>query len=385
MVAGSSDLQTLREWSVRYFLFPIQQFLEDDTVSEVMINGPNDVRIERRGVIEKTDVRFASDQDLVAAIINIAQLVGKRITPEVCRLDARLPDGSRVHAVLPPVSRQGPCLAIRKFFRSKIGLDRLVELGALTPEVREFIDLCVLTERNMVVAGGTGCGKTTLLNVLAALIPPHERVIVLEDTSELQLQLDHVLYLEARPPDRHGKGEVTLREMFHSCLRMRPDRIVVGECRGGEAVELIQSMTSGHGGSMTTLHASSPFDALNRLETMALMAGLDLPLSALRSQISSAIQVVVHLERLAGGARKVLSVAEIRGLDEAGRYVVVPIYEYLPEPGGSGGELARTGNGSGLARMIALKGLEGRVRLTRGLFDPDPGGRKNDAVAPVAP
>lgn len=370
MVATGSDLQTLREWSVRYFLFPIQKFLEDDTVSEVMINGPNDVRIERRGVIEKTDVRFASDQDLVAAIINIAQLVGKRITPEVCRLDARLPDGSRVHAVLPPVSRQGPCLAIRKFFRSKIGLDRLVELGALTPEVREFIDLCVLTERNMVVAGGTGCGKTTLLNVLAALIPPHERVIVLEDTSELQLQLDHVLYLEARPPDRHGKGEVTLREMFHSCLRMRPDRIVVGECRGGEAVELIQSMTSGHGGSMTTLHASSPFDALNRLETMALMAGLDLPLSALRSQISSAIQVVVHLERLAGGARKVLSVAEIRGLDEAGRYVVVPIYEYLPEPNGGGGELARTGNLSGLAKMIALKGLEGRIRLTRGLFAP---------------
>jgi len=375
LVANTSDLQTLREWSVRYFLFPIQQFLEDDTVSEVMINGPNDVRIERRGVIEKTDVRFASDQDLVAAIINIAQLVGKRITPEVCRLDARLPDGSRVHAVLPPVSRQGPCLAIRKFFRSKIGLDRLVELGALTPEVREFIDLCVLTERNMVVAGGTGCGKTTLLNVLAALIPPHERVIVLEDTSELQLQLDHVLYLEARPPDRHGKGEVTLREMFHSCLRMRPDRIVVGECRGGEAVELIQSMTSGHGGSMTTLHASSPFDALNRLETMALMAGLDLPLSALRSQISSAIQVVVHLERLAGGARKVLSVAEIRGLDEAGRYVVVPIYEYLPEPGGGGGELARTGNASGLAKMIALKGLEGRIRLTRGLFAPVEGGR----------
>lgn len=375
MVAGSSDLQTLREWSVRYFLFPIQKFLEDDTVSEVMINGPNDVRIERRGVIEKTDVRFASDQDLVAAVINIAQLVGKRITPEVCRLDARLPDGSRVHAVLPPVSRQGPCLAIRKFFRSKIGLDRLVELGALTSEVREFIDLCVLTERNMVVAGGTGCGKTTLLNVLAALIPPHERVIVLEDTSELQLQLDHVLYLEARPPDRHGKGEVTLREMFHSCLRMRPDRIVVGECRGGEAVELIQSMTSGHGGSMTTLHASSPFDALNRLETMALMAGLDLPLSALRSQISSAIQVVVHLERLAGGSRKVLSVAEIRGLDEAGRYVVVPIYEYVPEPGGGGGELARTGNRSGLAKMIALKGLERRIHLTRGLFAPIEGGR----------
>jgi pilus assembly protein CpaF len=375
LVAGSSDLQTLREWSVRYFLFPIQKFLEDDTVSEVMINGPNDVRIERRGVIEKTDVRFASDQDLVAAVINIAQLVGKRITPEVCRLDARLPDGSRVHAVLPPVSRQGPCLAIRKFFRSKIGLDRLVELGALTSEVREFIDLCVLTERNMVVAGGTGCGKTTLLNVLAALIPPHERVIVLEDTSELQLQLDHVLYLEARPPDRHGKGEVTLREMFHSCLRMRPDRIVVGECRGGEAVELIQSMTSGHGGSMTTLHASSPFDALNRLETMALMAGLDLPLSALRSQISSAIQVVVHLERLAGGSRKVLSVAEIRGLDEAGRYVVVPIYEYVPEPGGGGGELARTGNRSGLAKMIALKGLERRIHLTRGLFAPIEGGR----------
>lgn len=370
MTESGSDLQTLREWSVRYFLFPIQKFLEDDTVSEVMINGPNDVRVERKGVIERTDVRFASDQDLIAAVINIAQLVGKRITPEICRLDARLPDGSRVHAVLPPVSRQGPCLAIRKFFRSKIGLEKLVEMGALTPEVREFIDLCVLTERNMVVAGGTGCGKTTLLNVLAALIPPHERVIVLEDTSELQLQLDHVLYLEARPPDRHGKGEVTLREMFHSCLRMRPDRIVVGECRGGEAVELIQSMTSGHGGSMTTLHASSPFDALNRLETMALMAGLDLPLAALRSQISSAIQAVVHLERLAGGSRKVLSVAEIRGLDDAGRYVVVPIYEYLPEPDGSGGVLARTGNLSGLAKMIALKGLEDRIDLTRGLFAP---------------
>ena len=363
----------LHEISIRYLLRPVVPFLDDPTVSEVMINGHQDVRIERGGRIYRTDARFVSEEELLAAATNIAQFVGKRLGPDVARFDARLPDGSRVHAVLPPASRQGTCIAIRKFFRKALGLDDLVAYGALTPEVREFIEICVKAEKNMLVAGGTGSGKTTLLNVLSSLIPSDQRILVLEDTSELQLQQEHVLYFETRPPDRYGRGAVSIRDLFHSCLRMRPDRIVVGECRGGEAMDLLQAMTSGHGGSMTTLHANSPADALNRLETMALMSGIEMPLVALRGQVASAIEICLQQGRLADGSRKILAVAEILGLDDRGRCRVNTIYEYQrkgkTDDGKIVGELQRTGNLPHSWHEVQLKGLDEMAVLTRDLFE----------------
>lgn len=360
-------------WSLRFLLSPVVPFLDDATVSEVMINGAADVRVERRGRIEKTTAQFPSEESLMAAARNIAQYVGKRISSDTSRFDARLPDGSRVHVILPPASRQGVCMSIRKFFRTPISLDKLVELGSLTAEVREFLEICVCAERNMLVAGGTGSGKTTLLNVLSSLIPVDQRIIVLEDSSELQLQQEHVLYFETRPADRHGRGAVSIRDLFHSSLRMRPDRIVVGECRGGEAMDMVQAMTSGHGGSMTTLHADSPADALNRLETMALMSGVELPVLPLRSQIASAIEVVVQVGRLAGGARRVLAVAEVLGLDETGRYRVKEIYRFVPagkSPDGTAlGTLRRVGNSASFWETVRLKGLDGKAALTRDLFE----------------
>jgi pilus assembly protein CpaF len=370
-----SQNDSLETRSLRFLLAPIVPLLDDPTVSEIMINGAGDVRIEREGRIAATGASFASEDDLLAAVRNLAQYVGKRITPETTRLDARLPDGSRVHVVLPPASRQGICVAIRKFQTSRLTLESLVAMGALTEEVREFIELAVLVEKNLIVAGGTGTGKTSLLNVLSALIPSDQRILVLEDTSELMLRQEHVLYFETQPPDRHGRGAVTIRDLFHSSLRMRPDRIVVGECRGGEAMDLIQAMTSGHGGSMTTLHANAPADALNRLETMALMSGIEMPLNALRSQVASAIDIVVQLGRFADGSRRVLDVAEVRGLDGAGRYDVRSLYTFTflgkSDSGRVLGGLERTGERPGFWREIQQKTLADRVRLTRSLFAGD--------------
>jgi len=362
----------LEESSLSFLLAPVVPFLDDSSVSEIMINGAGDVRVERQGRIVKTEARFESEDGLLSAARNLAQYVGKRLTPDVSRFDARLPDGSRVHVVLPPASRQGICVAIRKFQQSSLSLDTLVAMGALTEEVREFIQLCVQVEKNVVVAGGTGTGKTSLLNVLSGLIQPHHRIIVLEDTSELVLRQDHVLYFETRPADRQGRGAVTIRDLFHSSLRMRPDRIVVGECRGGEAMDLLQAMTSGHGGSMTTLHANSPVDALNRLETMALMSGVELPLVALRSQVASAIDVVIQLSRFHDGSRKVTEVAEVAGLTDHGRCDVRSIYTFAIEGKGSAGavpgELRRTGTPSGLGADVLRGGLNDQVNLTRTLL-----------------
>jgi pilus assembly protein CpaF len=373
-VATAADLQAR---SLRFLLAPIVPLLDDPSVSEIMINGHAEVRVERGGRITRTDTAFGSEDDLLAAARNLAQFVGKRITPDTARFDARLPDGSRVHVVLPPASRQGICLAIRKFQQSRLTFDALVSMGALTAEAREFIELAVLVERNLVVSGGTGTGKTSLLNVMSGLIQPDHRIIVLEDTSELALRQDHVLYFETRPPDRHGRGAVTIRDLFHSSLRMRPDRVVVGECRGGEAMDLIQAMTSGHGGSMTTLHANAPADGLNRLETMALMSGVEMPLVALRSQVASAIDIVVQLARFHDGSRRIVEIAEVTGLDEHGGYVVRSLYAFAFEgkdaDGRVTGELRRTGAQPSFHAQIATKGYSDRVRLTRTLFEPGAG------------
>jgi pilus assembly protein CpaF len=364
---------SLQARSLRFLLAPVTPFLDDPSVSEIMINGHADIRVERGGRITRTDAVFRSEADLLAASRNIAQFVGKRITPDTARFDARLPDGSRVHVVLPPASRQGVCIAIRKFQQSRMTFDALVGMGAITEEAREFLELCVLVEKNLIVSGGTGTGKTSLLNVMSGLIHPEHRIIVLEDTSELALRQEHVLYFETKPPDRYGRGAVSIRDLFHSSLRMRPDCVVVGECRGGEAMDLIQAMTSGHGGSMTTLHANAPPDALNRLETMALMSGVEIPLVALRSQVASAIDVVVQLGRFHDGSRRILEIAEVRGLDDQGRYQVHSIYAFaFAGKGADGrvlGSLQRTGIRPEFHADVMQKGYGDRVRLTRSLFE----------------
>ena len=266
------------------YLEPVSSFRKDREVTEIMINGPNEVYVERRGLLEKTDARFHDPGTLVAMARNLAQYTGKRITETTSRFDSRLPDGSRVHVVMPRCSRKGLCIAIRKFSRGGHSLEGMVEGGSITAAAKEYLEIVVALELNIIVSGGTGTGKTSFLNALSIKIPPTERIIVIEDISELQLKQPHVLSLETVAPDRKQEGGVSIRDLFHSALRMRPDRIVIGECRGGEALDLIQAMTSGHGGSMSTLHANHPKDALNRLETMALMAGIEFPLAALRAQ-----------------------------------------------------------------------------------------------------
>ncbi|MBS2015299.1 MAG: CpaF family protein [Deltaproteobacteria bacterium] len=306
---------------------PVRAYLDDPTVTEVMINGPGKVFIERRGRIEKVPDRFPHLKALHAALRTTAQYVGKHVDDERPLLEARLPDGSRVAAVLPPAGNGGPYVAIRRFFREKLTIERLIELGSLTPDVAELLTTVIACKQNVVIAGGTASGKTSMLNATSALIPEEERVVVIEDSKELQLQRDHVVTLEARPPDAEDRGAISIRQLFQITLRMRPDRIVIGELRGGEALDLLQAMTSGHGGCLTTLHATYPRDVLTRLETMALMSDVEMPLAALRSQIASAIEIVVQVVRLRDGSRKVSHVSEIVGFDHArGAYEIRDFY-----------------------------------------------------------
>ena len=308
--------------SLAYFLKPVGDLLADPSVSEVMINGPGKIYVERGGKLHLVPNRFESENELLACVRNIAQFSGKRVDEKTPRIDGRLPDGSRVHVVLPPCARDGITVAIRKFSTSALTLDRLVEFGSISPPVREMLEVCIALDRNVLVSGGTGSGKTQLLNALSGAIPPGDRILVIEDTSELRLQQEHVISLEARAADRHGKGEVTIRDLLHSALRLRPDRIIVGECRGGEALDMVQAMNSGHAGSMTTVHANSPKDSLARIETLAMLSNVELPLLALRAQVASAIHVVVQTERLSDGSRKVVFASEVLPLDTEGRYAV---------------------------------------------------------------
>ena len=317
IVLGRADRQRLLEQIVAEILGygPIEPLLADDTVSEIMVNGPNAVYVERKGRIEPTDVKFENNDHVLRIIDRIVSPLGRRIDESQPYVDARLPDGSRVNAVIPPLSLIGPILTIRKFARIPITAQTLVELGSITPEALEFLKACVQARLNMVVAGGTGSGKTTTLNVLSAFIPEDERIITLENAAELQLQQAHVLPLETRPPNVEGKGEITMQQLVINSLRMRPDRIIVGECRGAEALDMLQAMNTGHDGSMTTAHANSPRDTLSRLETMCLMAGMDLPLRAIREQIASALDVILHQERMRDGTRKVVKISEVQGME----------------------------------------------------------------------
>ncbi|NRA36254.1 MAG: CpaF family protein [Polyangiaceae bacterium] len=308
------------ERTLSQHLRAIAPLMADPSVSEIMINGPDEIFVERAGRLTLTDLSFPSSRALMAALSNIAQFAGRELSESVPILEAHLPDGSRVEAVLPPVSARGPTVAIRRFFKEGLTMERLLEFGALTPEACEFLAGLVDTKQNLLVAGGTGSGKTSLLNALSGLIPTGERVVVLEDAQELQLASEHVVQLEARPADAEGQGAVTIRDLFHATLRLRPDRIVVGEIRGPEALELIQAMTSGHGGCLSTIHASHPKDTLHRLETLALMSGVELPLAALRCQVSSAIDWIVQTGRQRDGGRGITHITEVQSCSSSGEY-----------------------------------------------------------------
>ncbi len=294
---------------------PIQHLLNDDTVSEVMVNGPQHVYIEQKGRLKLTSVRFANDEHVLKVIDRIIRPLGRRIDRKWPMVDARLPDGSRVNAIIPPCAIDGSTITIRKFAKNKLKVDDLIRFGSMTPEMAEFLRACVISRLNIVVAGGTGSGKTTLLNVLSNFIPEEERIVTIEDSAELQLAQDHVVRLESRPPEVDGSGRVTIRDLVINSLRMRPERIVIGECRGGETLDMLQAMNTGHDGSLTTLHANTPRDALARMETMALMAGMDMPLKVIREQIASAIDVIVQQTRLEDGQRKVAYITEVQGME----------------------------------------------------------------------
>jgi len=294
---------------------PIEPLLKDESITEIMVNGPKKVYFERGGKIYKSDITFEDDEHVKRIIDRIISPLGRRCDESSPMVDARLPDGSRVNAVIPPISLVGPVITIRKFAKHFLTVEDYIRLGTLTPEVVEFLKACVLARLNIVVSGGTGTGKTTFLNLLSSWIPPDERIITIEDAAELQLRQEHVITLETRKPNIEGKGEITIRDLVINALRMRPDRIVVGECRGKEALDMLQAMNTGHDGSMTTAHSNSPRDTLSRLETMVLMAGYDLPVRAIREQISRAIDLIVHLERLKDGSRKVVNVTEVQGME----------------------------------------------------------------------
>jgi pilus assembly protein CpaF len=294
---------------------PLQPLLEDESITEIMVNGAKNIYIERGGKIYKVPVAFESNDHVMRIIDRIVAPLGRRIDESSPYVDARLPDGSRVNAVIPPISLVGPVLTIRKFAKTPITVDQLIQYGSITPEAVQFLKACVESRINIIISGGTGSGKTTLLNVLSGFIPADERVITIENAAELQLRQEHVVTLESRPPNIEGRGEVTIRALVINALRMRPDRIIVGEIRDEAALDMLQAMNTGHDGSMTTAHSNSPRDTLSRLETMTMMAGMDLPVRAIREQVSSAIDLVVHQERLRDGSRKITNITEVTGME----------------------------------------------------------------------
>lgn len=296
-------------------LGPIEPLLQDGTVSEIMVNAKDQIYIERMGRIERTYLRFSSDRALLNVIERIVSPIGRRVDEGSPTVDARLKDGSRVHVIIPPLAIKGPTITIRKFSKIPYAIDDLIRFGSLTDRMSEFLKIAIMTRKNIVVSGGTGSGKTTLLNVLSGFIPEDERILTIEDAAELRLSQPHVVALEARPANIEGRGAITIRELVRNALRMRPDRIIVGECRGGEALDMLQAMNTGHDGSLTTLHANSPRDALSRLETMVLMSGMELPVKAIREQIRSAIDLIVQQTRFKDGTRRISAIAEIQGME----------------------------------------------------------------------
>jgi pilus assembly protein CpaF len=330
----ASDSQSNFKEVIERALGPVQEYLQDPGVSEVLINGPEQIFVERKGKLELTPARFPDEDTLQAAINSIAQSVGRRINKDEPRLDARLPiiegspaSGSRIAAVLPPISRQGTVISIRKFTASKISPSDYIKYGTISPDAWMFLDLCMFLGKNIIVSGGTGSGKTTLLSLLCSRIPKGQRVLVIEDSSELQIDYEHIVRFETRQADQIGKGEVTIKDLLKSALRLRPDRIIVGEVRSSEALELINAMNTGHKGSMGTVHANSPEDAIVRLEALAAGGDNGISEKALVSQVASAIEIIVQISRYSDGSRKIGAISEVRGIGSDGKYIVVPIFE----------------------------------------------------------
>jgi len=319
-------------------LGPLEDLLADDSVTEIMVNGPKNVYVERGGRLMLSDCQFTDDASVLAVIERIIAPLGRRCDESQPYVDARLSDGSRVNAIIAPLAISGPTITIRKFAKKAMSPGDFIRFGTWTNNVAEFMRLCVLLRKNIIVAGGTGSGKTTLLNLLSGFIPRNERIVTVEDAAELRLQQPHVVRLEARPPNIEGKGAVPIRDLVKNCLRMRPDRIIVGECRGGEALDMLQAMNTGHDGSLTTVHANSPRDVVSRLETMVLMSGMELPSRAIREQISSAVDIIIHESRLSDGSRKVIAVSEVTGL-EGNQIVMQDIFAFRQEGIGENGKV----------------------------------------------
>jgi len=354
-------------------LGPLEPLLSDPSISDILVNGPNRVYVERSGRLQRVNVRFRDDNHLLKIIDKIATGVGRRIDESSPMVDARLPDGSRVNAIIPPLALDGPSLSIRKFAVDPLKVDDLVRIGTITPAAARLMEAIVKSRLNVIISGGTGTGKTTFLNVMSGYIPTHERIVTIEDSAELQLQQDHIVRLETRPANIEGHGEITLRDLVRNALRMRPDRIVVGEVRGGEALDMMQAMNTGHDGSLTTVHANSPRDALSRLETMMSMAGLEIPDKAIRQQVASAVNIVIQLARLSDGSRRLMSLSEITGT-EGDTISMQEIFRYtqtgVDERGRVVGRFGPTGIRPRCAERIKSHGIE----LEAALFSDQAGG-----------
>lgn len=345
---------------------PIEPLLADESITEIMVNGAKQIYVERGGKLVKTNAVFESDDHVLRIIDRIVAPLGRRVDESQPYVDARLPDGSRVNAIIPPLAINGPTLTIRKFSKKPLTIENLIQFGSITPEAVEFLRACVIARLNIVVSGGTGSGKTTLLNILSGFIPEDERIITIENAAELQLRQDHVVTLESRPANIEGKGAVEIRDLVINSLRMRPDRIVVGECRGGEALDMLQAMNTGHDGSLTTAHANSPRDTIARLETMCLMAGMDLPVRAIREQIASAVDLIVQQARLRDGTRKVINITEVQGME--GDVVVMQDIFQFEQTAFEGGKVIGRLKPTGIRPKFMDRIEEAGIRLPPNIF-----------------
>ena len=368
LVYTRADRARLLDWVVADILGygPLEPLLQDEAITEVMVNGPQRIYVERRGLIEPSEVVFENEAHLRRIIDRIVSPLGRRVDESSPMVDARLPNGYRVNATIPPLALDGPSLTIRKFAQTPYTVQDLIANGTLSSQLVSFLRASVEARVNMIISGGTGTGKTTLLNVVSAFIPGQERIVTIEDTAELQLNRDHIVRLEYRPPNVEGRGEVTIRQLVINALRMRPDRIVVGEARGGEALDMLQAMNTGHDGSLTTIHSNTPRDTLRRIETMVLMAGMELPLQAIREQLASAIELVVHLERMRDGTRRVVKVTEVQGM-EGDSVVMQDLFEFKQTGFKAGrvvGDLGSTGLRPKFADKFEVNGIE----LPEGIF-----------------
>jgi pilus assembly protein CpaF len=340
---------------------PLEALLKDPTISDILINGPHNIFVERRGKLEKTEIKFRDNDHLLQIIDRIVSKVGRRVDETSPMVDARLPDGSRVNAIIPPLALDGPTVSIRRFGSNPLKLEDLLNYKAFTPEMAMLMEACIKARLNVLISGGTGCGKTTLLNTLSSFIPEDERVITIEDAAELQLQQEHVVRLETRPPNIEGKGAVTTRDLVRNALRMRPERIIIGECRGSESLDMLQAMNTGHAGSMTTLHANNPREGLSRLETMIMMGGFEMPIKAMRQQIASAIDIIIQANRLQGGPRKVTSITEVLNMEQD-VIIMQDIFKFkqlgIDQNGRAFGQFESTGVRPSFVSRLESKGIK---------------------------